>query len=357
MVEFKSLLSISNLKRILKINYKKVIFSKNITGKKIINEINNILKLIEFEKINKEKLDELKNLCSSIKSIIIWFPKEYEDALEIAYYYDAINTLNRFSNKYDDIETKIVRIADIIKKHPKNRRVKQLYEYAMDELLNIKNESTKLKEEYDDIKNGSNSKLYSLEKLSEKSRKVFNSSKSTHEKLDKLYSKKSMESYNLSHIDYLKEDSISFQDKLSVLETLINMEKLIKVSNEIEYFDDEIKLAWQEFMTRTRKFKELKLYLDECYDLTNASDMKKLKNKLLRYISLASITGSLTISGGIYTIMNSKSIADSGEVLAYIKLIILLIGTALTTTFISKISNTYKEKIDLEKRLQKTYQV
>ena len=296
----KGMLSPTFLKRILKVDYKRMIFSEMYKGKKIILEIDNIFKILEATKnIEDEKLNLLRDRYSDIKSIMLWFPKEYEDAIEISKVYEAIIELNTFLNEYKVFEDKLMRIAKIIKKYPSNRRCTGLYEKAYEMAKDIIKKMSNVKEKYEPLKNGSSSILFSAQELSNKARKAFSKADETHRDVFEVFKSAESVSYKNKTINYLEKDGLSLEQKMEAIKTLAEIDKVIKASKEIEFFDTEIKRLWKEFRSKSRDLQELIEYLDKIYKfiedakdlLKNASSYKKLKQKFIENIILTSTWG------------------------------------------------------------------
>lgn len=296
----KGMLSPTFLKRILKVDYKRMIFSEMYKGKKIILEIDNIFKILEATKnIEDEKLNLLRDRYSDIKSIMLWFPKEYEDAVEISKVYEAIIELNTFLNEYKVFEDKLMRIAKIIKNHPSNHRCPKLYESAYEMAKDIIKKMENVKEKYEPLKNGSSSILFSAQELSSKARKAFSKADETHRDVFEVFKSAESVSYKTKTINYLEKDGLSLEQKIEAVKTLAEIDKVIKASKEIEFFDNEIKRLWKEFISKSREMQELIEYLDKIYKfiedskdlLKNATNYKKLKQKFIENIILTSTWG------------------------------------------------------------------
>ena len=296
----KGMLSPIFLKRILKVDYKRMIFSEMYKGKKIILEIDNIFKILEATKnIEDEKLNLLRDRYSDIKSIMLWFPKEYEDAIEISKVYEAIIELNTFLNEYKVFEDKLMRISKIIKKYPSNRRCTGLYEKAYEMAKDIIKKMSNVKEKYEPLKNGSSSILFSAQELSNKARKAFSKANETHRDVFEVFKSAESVSYKNKTINYLEKDGLSLEQKIEAIKTLAEIDKVIKASKEIEFFDTEIKRLWKEFRSKSRDLQELIEYLDKIYKfiedakdlLKNASSYKKIKQKFIENIILTSTWG------------------------------------------------------------------
>lgn len=296
----KGMLSPIFLKRTLKVDYKRMIFSEMFKGKKIILEIDNIFKILEAtNKMENEKLTLLRESYSDVKSIMLWYPKEYEDAEEISKVYEAVIELNTFLNEYKVFEDKIMRIAKIIKKYPANRRCTGLYEKAYEMAKDIIKKMNNVKEKYEPLKNGSSSILFSAQELSSKARKSFSNADKIHREVFEIFRSAEEVSYKDKTINYLEKDGLSLEQKIEAIKTLAEVDKVIKASKEIEFFDTEIKRLWKEFMSKSREIGELINYLDKVYKfiedskdlLKNASSYKKLKQKFIENIILTSTWG------------------------------------------------------------------
>lgn len=296
----KGMLSPIFLKRILKVDYKRMIFSEMYQGKKIIHDIDNMFKILGTNKnVENEKLNILRDKYSDIKSIMIWYPKEYEDAIEISKVYEAIIELNTFLNEYKVFEDKIMRISKLIKKYPSNHRCPKLYEKAYEMAKDIIKKMENVKEKYEPLKNGSSSILFSAQELSNKARKAFSKADETHRDVFEVFKSAESVSYKNKTINYLEKDGLSLEQKIEAVKTLAEIDKVIKASKEIEFFDNEIKRLWKEFISKSRDLQELIEYLDKIYKfiedakdlLKNASSYKKLKQKFIENIILTSTWG------------------------------------------------------------------
>ena len=241
----------------------------------------------------------LRDRYSDIKSIMLWFPKEYEDAIEISKVYEAIIELNTFLNEYKVFEDKLMRIAKIIKKYPSNRRCTGLYEKAYEMAKDIIKKMSNVKEKYEPLKNGSSSILFSAQELSNKARKAFSKADETHRDVFEVFKSAESVSYKNKTINYLEKDGLSLEQKIEAIKTLAEIDKVIKASKEIEFFDTEIKRLWKEFRSKSRDLQELIEYLDKIYKfiedakdlLKNASSYKKIKQKFIENIILTSTWG------------------------------------------------------------------
>lgn len=296
----KGMLSPVFLKRILKVDYKRMIFGEMYQGKKLIQDIDNMFKILGTNKdVENEKLNILRDKYSDVKSIMIWYPKEYEDAIEISKVYEAIIELNTILNEYKVFEDKIMRIAKIIKNHPSNHRCPKLYESAYEMAKDIIKKMENVREKYEPLKNGSSSILFSAQELSSKARKAFSKADETHRDVFEVFKSAESVSYKNKTINYLEKDGLSLEQKIEAVKTLAEIDKVIKASKEIEFFDNEIKRLWKEFISKSREMQELIEYLDKIYKfiedskdlLKNATNYKKLKQKFIENIILTSTWG------------------------------------------------------------------
>lgn len=299
--ELKSILSPIYIKRVLKSDYNRLIYSKMLEGKKILLDIDNVFKILgTTTDVEDSKLNMLREQIGDIKSIMIWFPKHYEDALEISKVYEVIVELNNFLNEFKVFEDKITRISNIIKKHPSNRRCPGLYEYAYESAKEMAKKIMNLKEEYQPLKNGSSSILFSAKELSDKAKKSFVKADKVHRDVYEAYKSSESISYKNGTINYLEKDGLSLEQKIEAIKTLAEIDKVIKASKEVEFFDKEIVRLWREFISKGNETAELLEFLDNAYKfakaagdiVANMSNYKKLKQKFIESIILTSTWGA-----------------------------------------------------------------
>ena len=189
--------------------------------------------------------------------------------------------------------------AKIIKNHPSNHRCPKLYESAYEMAKDIIKKMENVREKYEPLKNGSSSILFSAQELSSKARKAFSKADETHRDVFEVFKSAESVSYKNKTINYLEKDGLSLEQKIEAVKTLAEIDKVIKASKEIEFFDNEIKRLWKEFISKSREMQELIEYLDKIYKfiedskdlLKNATNYKKLKQKFIENIILTSTWG------------------------------------------------------------------